>query len=67
MANQLVKILDKIGIEKINVLHSEPRLGDVFRNYSDTSKAAEILGWKVRTSLTDGLEKTIYWFLDTFS
>jgi UDP-glucose 4-epimerase len=64
MANQLVKIMDRRGLENINVMHSEPRLGDVFRNYSDTSKAANILDWKVQTNLEDGLKKTIDWFLD---
>jgi UDP-glucose 4-epimerase len=64
MANQLVKIMDRRGIENINVLHSEPRLGDVFRNYSDTSKATEVLGWNVYTDLEYGLKKTIDWFLD---
>ena len=64
MANQLVKIMDRSGIENINVLHSEPRLGDVFRNYSDTTKARKTLGWQCRTSLEIGLEKTVDWFLD---
>ena len=32
------------------------RVGDVNRNYSDTRKAKDLLGWQPSTSQTDGLE-----------
>jgi nucleoside-diphosphate-sugar epimerase len=35
----------------------------VKRNFSDTSKAARMLGWKVKTELEDGIEKTIDYFM----
>lgn len=44
--------------------YSEPRTGDVQRNFSDTSKALNLLGWKVGTGFTDGIRKTVSWFLD---
>jgi len=47
----------------ISVQYSESRQGDVKRNFSDTSKAAKVLGWRPEISLYDGLEKTINWFI----
>jgi UDP-glucose 4-epimerase len=51
------------GIEKPKVEKTEPRLGDVKRNFSDTSKAKKTLGWQSEWALIDGLESTIEWFL----
>jgi len=51
------------GIE-MNLVHAEERLGDVRRNFSDTSKAKRILGWTPRTPMTEGLDKTIRYFLE---
>ena len=64
MANQLVKIMEAKGLKNLRILHTEVRLGDVLKNYSDTSKAFKILGWKVHTNLEYGLEKTIDWFFN---
>lgn len=47
----------------MNTIHSQPRLGDVKRNYSDTTKARNILGWAPKETLDSGLEKTIRFFL----
>ena len=38
-------------------------VGDVMRNYSDTSKAHRRLGWNARVGLDDGLDRTVKWFL----
>lgn len=43
---------------------SAPRVGDVMRNYSDTSKAARLLGWKASYPFESGVEKTVQYFLD---
>ena len=47
----------------IVVNYSEKRVGDVQRNFSDTSKARKILGWTSETQLETGIGKTIQWFL----
>lgn len=49
----------------ITVRYSASRQGDVKRNFSDTSKAASMLGWRPEISLYDGLERTIKWFIKT--
>ena len=65
--NELVKILGK-ELKKRGVFleasHGPFRLGDVKRNYSDTSKAAGILGWSSEVPLEKGIERTVAWFLD---
>ncbi|HEX6513903.1 MAG TPA: GDP-mannose 4,6-dehydratase [Chloroflexota bacterium] len=38
------------------------RPGQVFRHTCDASKAERLLGWKARTSLEEGLERTIRWY-----
>lgn len=48
----------------VHVCYGDARLGDVMRNYSDTSKAKRVLGWQAEVTLEKGLEKTVQWFLD---
>jgi len=48
---------------ELQIVFSEPRLGDVKRNFSDTSKARNILGWQPEISLEQGLNRTVDWFL----
>ena len=62
MLEMLVPTLKRHGIAVPPVEFSEPRLGDVMRNFSDTSKARRILGWQCRMSLEEGLENAVVWF-----
>ncbi len=65
--NELVDALksafSKKGITGIEIVNSQPRLGDVKRNYSDTSKAKRMLGWTPRYELGQGLSFTVDYFL----
>ncbi|HHJ19390.1 MAG TPA: NAD-dependent epimerase/dehydratase family protein [Gammaproteobacteria bacterium] len=63
MASLLAEVLNKLMGIKVSISHSEPRKGDVKRNYSDTRKAMEVLGWNVKRSLKDGLEATVGYFI----
>jgi UDP-glucose 4-epimerase len=45
------------------VTHTAPRIGDVKRNFSDTSKAKAMLAWSAETDLADGLGITLRWFM----
>lgn len=49
---------------KMEVTYSSPRLGDVMRNYSDTSKAARMLCWTCEMDLREGVERTVAYFLE---
>lgn len=57
-------VFEKNGIAPFEIVNSEERLGDVKRNYSDISKAKEVLGWNARVELSQGLNKTLKYFLD---
>ncbi len=63
--NELMAILKPaLKTKKINLelKYGKKRLGDVMRNYSDTSKAARDLSWNVKTKLSQGIDKTLEWF-----
>ena len=63
--NELIEILKSAlqhrGIQ-LRARYGEIRLGDVMRNFSDTSKAERQLAWKAKTELSDGILKTIRYF-----
>jgi len=65
LAAKLQAALARNGVATSGLRHGEPRVGDVKRNYSDTSKAARMLGWSARVSLDEGLDRTVKWFLST--
>ena len=58
----LVPLLKHAGIANAEIVHGEARTGDVMRNFSDTSKAEKLLGWKAEVDLPSGLGKTVRWF-----
>ncbi len=50
-----------LGVE-MEIVFGQERTGDVRRNFSDTSKAREVLNWQSTTSLDLGVRKTIEYF-----
>ncbi|RME56107.1 NAD-dependent epimerase/dehydratase family protein [Candidatus Parcubacteria bacterium] len=63
MLEVLLQVMKEAGIPEPQVIHAEKRQGDVMRNYSDTSKARDKLGWCAGMKLGDGLRKTLKYFL----
>jgi len=63
ITEKMVEILNQNGINDIEVINGETRLGDVKRNYSDTSKAKNRLGWQPTTDQDEGLKKTVEYFV----
>lgn len=65
--NELITVLKECfmrkGIPFPEIINSERRLGDVHRNYSDTSEAQLKLGWQAKTSLANGLSETLDFFI----
>jgi UDP-glucose 4-epimerase len=64
LATKLAAVLKTHGISAPRIRHSKPRVGDVKRNYSDTTKAQTRLGWRPQVSLDQGVARTVKWFLD---
>src|SRR6056297_3344002 len=56
MVETLLPILKMAGINDVRVTHGERRVGDVRRNFSDTTKAERLLGWQCTYTLQQGLE-----------
>ena len=63
MAESLRECLAERGVA-MEITHEGSRLGDVKRNFSDITKARNLLDWAPEMELNDGLHKTIAWFLD---
>ena len=63
LVEKLLPALIEAGIPEPSVHPAAPRLGDVRRNYSDTSKARTVLGWEAGVPLEDGLRQTIAFFV----
>jgi len=51
MVDLLLQALKENGITKVSLVHEEKRLGDVMRNFSDTSKSKRAMGWQSETLL----------------
>jgi len=59
--NQLVGILSELLNYDGDPEYTERREGDIYDSYADISKAQSLLGFKVTTSIEEGLKKTIEW------
>jgi len=62
LAEQVMAVLEESGYSKPSISLSEKRKGDVMRNFSDTTKAKQMLNWQVEMPLQEGLRKTFEWF-----
>lgn len=60
----LSELLAESGYLRTQIQFTSKRAGDVERNYSDTSKAREKLGWEATTTLREGLARTLSFFLE---
>jgi len=65
MTEMLAAILKENGITKFEVINGEKRVGDVMRNFSDTSKAKNKLRWEPLLDLQNGLRETLNYFLES--
>jgi UDP-glucose 4-epimerase len=63
LVGKLLPAMAEFGIPEPEVRRAAPRLGDVRRNYSDTTKAKEMLGWKAEVGLDEGLRRTVVYFV----
>jgi UDP-glucose 4-epimerase len=64
IAQIIIGKLAERGKVAVNLVNKGKRIGDVQRNFSDTRKAKQILGWKADHNLHSGIEKTVDYFLE---
>ena len=62
MTELLLDVLVEAGVKDIKVINGETRLGDVKRNFSDTTKARVRMEWVPKTELLEGLKLTVSYF-----
>lgn len=60
----LEKCLKKYGFKDIRKSNTERKIGEVKRNFSDTSKALKVLNWESRHTIDNGVEKTVKYFIE---
>ena len=63
MADNLINVMKQHGVKDIKVINGETRIGDVKRNYSDTTKAKQRLNWQPKVNQEEGLLKTVEYFI----
>jgi dTDP-glucose 4,6-dehydratase len=57
-------VLELLGKPAWLKSHVDERPGQVDRHIGSTEKAAELLGWRARTSFEEGLQRTVAWYRD---
>jgi len=62
--NELAKIVRKLTKSKSKIVYKPLPVDDPKVRRPDISKAKKYLNWSPKVSLTEGLKKTIHWFID---
>ena len=61
--NELAETIKQVaGNPDSEIIHDEPRPGDVLRLYADSSKAGELLGFEPQISMNEGLYRLKSWY-----
>ncbi len=60
----LVDLIEERTGTRATVRHGAPLKGEIRRNFSDITRARELLGWEPTTDLRQGLSATVDWFLE---
>ena len=60
--NRLYAMIAEICGSEIKPVHGDARPGDVKHSQADISRAQELLGFKAKVSVEEGLRRTVEWF-----
>jgi UDP-glucose 4-epimerase len=61
LVNKMIQIMD---VKDHPIYYAEPRPGDVRRHCGGISLANQLIGFKPKMELEEGLRETIHWYLD---
>lgn len=64
VAQLLSDLIREMAGREVDIDYTQPRTGEILRNYADVSKAARMLGWRPQWSLRDGLRETVKWYAE---
>jgi UDP-glucose 4-epimerase len=62
--NALLERIQEIMGTELQPTYKPRREGEIYRNYLDSTKAREILGWQTRVDLDEGLRRTVKFFMN---
>jgi nucleoside-diphosphate-sugar epimerase len=60
--NDLIKLLERVIGKKARVQFAPPNTADMFSNWADTSKAAQMLDWAPEVTLQEGVDRMVGWY-----
>jgi UDP-glucose 4-epimerase len=63
VAETLNRLMRQICGKKSEIRHASERKGEVRRNFSDISKARQVLGWEPGWEFEEGMKETVRWFV----
>jgi len=61
--NELLKIISNCAGVSIEPIYADPRRGDIRHSCMDITEAVKILGWKPSFNLTEGIAKTLKFYM----
>jgi len=59
---EMISLLERFTGKKAKIENREFHKADMKATWADITKAKELLGWQPKTSLEEGIEKTVDWF-----
>ncbi len=65
--NELISFIEKYLGKKARIVHKDFEKTDIYATWADISKAQQMLGWQPKTSLEEGVKKTIQWYKNNYS
>ncbi|MFX0029485.1 MAG: NAD-dependent epimerase/dehydratase family protein [Candidatus Hermodarchaeota archaeon] len=66
LMEKIKEVLNENSYKIPDIVYTEQKSGEILRNYTDISKAKEILGYSIKKELDQGLRETFKWFLNNF-
>jgi len=56
----------RVGLEKVKPVYRDFRVGDVRHSKASIDKAKELLGYRPAYKISEGLDKTVDWYINQY-
>lgn len=64
---EVIALIEKYTGKKASIVNKEFHKADMKATWADISKAKKLLGWKPRTTLEEGIKRTVEWFEENWN
>jgi UDP-glucuronate 4-epimerase len=61
---ELISMMEEVTGKQAEIIHHPFPKADMLTNHADTQKAMELLNWRPRVGLDEGVRQTVQWYLD---